>query len=433
MWIKWVPSLLVVTLVTGVTSAKSPLVAANNAFSVRLYKRVVDVLDDENAFLSPFSVATTLAMTSTGAKGKTASEISKVLGFEKHPISDVSGAFKQALDKLKTSNNENFTATLAHRLFLDKRFKLLSEFVKVATENYATTPMSLDFAGAADESRRYINKWAADATEQKIKNLLTPTDITPKRGLLLANANYLKGSWQNPFDKSKTRKRLFHVSGDLTVNVTMMEITGKFRFSLNYSTGSQFVELPYVGTKLSMLLIVPPINSLTLFESNLNGSELISGIDHLDLLTVTVQMPKFNITQRFDLVQTLSNMGIHDLFTQRADLSGLAEDSAGGLSAFAVAHKSYISVDEQGSDSAVPRPANKTYPENIHVIADKPFMFIIRDVETGRYVSMGRYIKPSSDDDKVDSPSKAGHVHPAAVAWLVALAVLLLPVTGHAL
>ena len=426
MWIKWLLSVLVVTCVTGVTSEVSPLVAANNAFSVRLYNRVAAILDDENAFFSPFSVATALAMTSAGAKDKTAKEVKKVLGFEE--ISDVSGAFKQALDELKSPNNGNFTATLAYRLFPDKRFKLLSEFVKVANEEYDGTPKSLDFAGAAEESRRDINKWAADATEQKIKNLLTPNDVTSETTMLLANANYLKGSWQKPFDKFKTRKQPFHVLRGLPVNVTMMEITGKFRFRIDPFMRCQIVELPYVGTKLSMVLIVPHSYTtnydLPTFESKLNDSELIRGIGHLTLLPVTVTMPKFNITQRFDLVQTLSNLGIHDLFTPRADLSGLAEDSA-GLSVSGVAHKSYISVDEQGSDSAVSRPVIKTDPGNIRVTANRPFMFIIRDAETGRYVFMGRYIQPSSDDDNVDSPSKAGHVHPVAVAWLVSLAVLL--------
>ena len=161
--------------------AKHPLIGPH------ITTKVVGILDDENAFFSPFSVATDLAMTSAGAKGKTANEIKKVLGFEE--ISDVSGAFKQALDELKSPNNENFTATLAYRLFPDKKFKLLSEFVKVANEDYDATPKSLDFAGAAGESRRDINKWAADATEQKIKNLLTPNDVTSETTMLLANAN----------------------------------------------------------------------------------------------------------------------------------------------------------------------------------------------------------------------------------------------------
>ena len=174
MWTKWTLSVLVLvlTLVTGVKStpvALTPLVRANGEFSMRLYKNVVKIIDDENIFLSPFSVFTAMGMTYAGARGATANEMRKCLAIEM--FSGTGNAlhddFRLLLHKIKSSNNDNCTLALANRLFPDKRFKLLSEFVKVANEYYDARPESLDFAGAADESRRYINKWAANATEQK--------------------------------------------------------------------------------------------------------------------------------------------------------------------------------------------------------------------------------------------------------------------------
>ena len=402
MWTKWTLSVLVFTLVTGVKSTVTPLVVANGDFSMRLYKSVVDVIDDENIFLSPFSVFTAMAMTYAGARGNTAAEMKKALGFERYSVTD--DDFRDLLQKIMNSNNGNCTLALANRLFPDKRFKLLSEFVKVANAAYAATPKSLDFAGAADESRRYINKWAADATEQKIKNLLTPTDITPQTALVLANAIYFKASWRTPFDKSKSIIQPFYVSADHTANITMMQVTGKFRFRFDSTLGCYIVELPYAGSRLSMLLVIPRNNDgLPAVESKLTAGGLTLAVSAMKEVKITVKMPKFDITQRFDLDDILGNMGIHDLFTPQADLSGLAEDSA-GLAVSGVIHKAFISVNEEGTEAAAATGVVTARARPLVVVADRPFMFVIWD-QIGIPLFVGRLVQPPKNEEQVSNPS----------------------------
>ena len=438
MWTKWTLSVLILTLVTGVrpTVTMTRLVRASGDFSMRLYHNLVNIIDDENIFLSPFSVFTAMAMTYAGARGVTAVEIRKTMNFEMYSRTGnaLHDDFRDLLQQIKSSNNDNCTLALANRLFPDKKFKLLSEFVKVANEDYDATPESLDFAGAADESRRYINKWAANATEQKVKNLLTPNDITPQTALVLANAMYFKAPWRTPFDKSKSTIHPFYVSADLTANIPMMQVTGKFRFRSDSALGCNFVELPYAGSRLSMILVIPRDNDgLPAVESRLHARELASSVSAMKEVEITVKMPKFNMTQRFDLQQVLANMVIIDLFTPQADLSGLAEDSA-GLHVSGVIHKAFISVNEEGTEAAAATGVVTSWARPLEVVADRPFMFVIWD-QIGMPLFVGRFIQPTGKYETIDTsdntPSAVERFEPVSlVTWLVSFAMLLF--VGHA-
>ena len=393
MWTKWTLSVLMLTLVTGVrpTVTMTRLVRASVDFSMRLYHNLVNIIDDENIFLSPFSVFTAMAMTYAGAGGVTAVEIRKTMNFEmySHTGNALHDDFRDLLQQIKSSNNE---------------------------------------------SRRYINKWAANATEQKVKNLLTPNDITPQTALVLANAMYFKAPWRTPFDKSKSTIHPFYVSADLTANIPMMQVTGKFRFRSDSALGCNFVELQYAGSRLSMILVIPRGNDgLPGVESRLHGRELASAVSDLKEVEITVKMPKFNMTQRFDLQQVLANMVIIDLFTRQADLSGLAEDSA-GLYVSGVIHKAFISVNEEGTEAAAATGVVTSRARPLEVVADRPFMFVIWD-QIGMPLFVGRFTQPTGKYETIDTsdntPSAVERFEPVSlVTWLVSFAMLLF--VGHA-
>ena len=422
-------SVVLLTLLAGVrSSVPHDLVAANSDFAVRLYKRVVKFIDDENTFMSPFSVSTALAMTSGGARGKTFNEMYRVLGFDGSNY-DVHEGFRNLLQKFNSSTNDDCTLTLANRLFPDEKFKLVSAFVDMTTEKYAAKVKLLDFAGKPDESRRYINKWAADATEQTIKNLLAVGDITSQTALVLANAIYFKGSWLMPFNKNLTAARPFYVSKEDSVNITMMQTTGKFHFIVNHELKCNFVELPYVGTDFAMVLVVPQEkDGLPAIEQQLNGTVLRAAIDSMQERTVMVNLPRFNITQRVNLVETLNNMGIHDLFLGSADLSGLAQNAA-GLFVSGVIHKAYISVNEEGTEASAATAVVVSRAMPLQVNADRPFLFLIREKSTGSILFMGRLIEPPKDDEV--EFNTAGRAAPVSIVACVCSLLMVLFV-GHA-
>ena len=403
---------LVVTLLVGVQSAMTSeqrLAAANSDFALRLYVKVIYVLDDENIFLSPFSISTALAMTSGGARGNTANEMIKVLGFDNIDV-DIHGGFRSLLQTLNSSVNGNYTLALANRLFPDSSFGLVQDFADMTLEKYAAAVKPLDFAGSPDASRTSINEWVADKTEQKIKDLLSSRDISSETVLVLANAIYFKGSWLLPFNVSYTTPAPFYVSADLSANVNMMQTTGKFRYNINAELGCRIVELPYGGTDLSMVIFVPEAqDGLSQIERKLTVDLLNSAIDSLQETHVQVKLPKFNITKRVDLVNVLSNMGMKDLFKSgSANLSGLAVSPA-SLAVSGVIHKAYISVDEEGTEAAAATAVVVTRGRTPTVDANRPFLFLIREKATGTILFLGRLIQPPVVEDS-PTPNSAARV-----------------------
>ena len=418
--------MLAVTLLVGVQSTVTSdqrLAAANSDFALRLYAKVIYVVDDENIFLSPFSISTALAMTFGGARGNTASEMSTVLGFDNIDV-DIHGGFRSLLQTLNSSANGNYTLALANRLFPDTSFALVQEFVDMTHENYEAAVKPLDFAGSPDASRVSINDWVADKTEHKIEDLLGSRDITSETVLVLANAIYFKGSWLLPFNASYTAPGPFYVSADLNATVDMMQTTGTFRYDVNAELGCRIVELPYGGTDLSMVVLVPQaLDGLPEVESRLTVDLLNSAIDSLEETNVQVKLPKFNITKRVDLVEVLSNMGMKDLFKSgSADLSGLAV-SPDDLAVSGVIHKAYISVDEEGTEAAAATAVVVTRGMPPTINANRPFLFLIREKTTGTILFLGRVIQPPVvEDDSSNSAARVACVFSTLMLLLIALA-----------
>ena len=183
-----------------------------------------------------------------------------------------------------------------------------------------------------------------------------------------------------------------------------------------------------------MILVIPRDNDgLPAVESRLHARELASSVSAMKEVEITVKMPKFNMTQRFDLQQVLANMVIIDLFTPQADLSGLAEDSA-GLHVSGVIHKAFISVNEEGTEAAAATGVVTSRARPLEVVADRPFMFVIWD-QIGMPLFVGRLIQPTGKYETTETsdntPSAVGRFEPVSlVTWLVSFAMLLF--VGHA-
>ena len=381
------------------------LIDGNSAFAFALYRALGS--EDGNLFYSPHSISLALAMTYAGAGGQTASQMAEMLRFLL-PEDELHSAFN-ALDQelasrgedIRGRDGERFRLNIANAVWGQHDHPFLNEFLDVLAESYGAGVRPADFRGAPEESRLAINDWVAQSTEDRIKDLLPPSIIDSLTRMVLTNAIYFNASWSSPFNKANTRQRPFHLLDGSSVDVPMMRTSEDFGYAAG--DGYQAVDLPYVGHELSMTVIVPGKGRFAGFEDSLDASLLDSIIAGLGVRYVTLDLPKFEFESKFRLSEALKSMGMPDAFDSAAsDFSGMdGKSCAAGdeecLYIREVVHKAFVSVDEAGTEAAaataVVMQVESAPPDPVTLTVDRPFVFIIRDRETGAILFVGRVVE----------------------------------------
>ena len=254
----------------------------------------------------------------------------------------------------------------------------------------------MDFVGAPDESRVRINDWVAEETEGKVKDLLAAGVIDRSTRLVLTNAIYFNASWLWQFGPSDPEMRPFHLAGGGTVSVPMMTETPKEFYGYARGNGYQAVDVPYSWGEMSMTILLPDEGALEEFEGSLDSEMLNRIIDEIEIDYVTLTMPLFEFESEFSLGGALAEMGMPDAFDGSADFSGMT--GSRDLRISFVVHKAFVSVDEEGTEAAAATGVGMLLSgpskEPIEVTVDRPFIFLIRDVETGTVLFLGRVSNP---------------------------------------
>jgi len=364
------------------------LVAGNNAFAFDLYRALKT--NEDNLFFSPYSISLALAMTYAGARDNTAIEMAETLHFtlqqdRLHPALNALG--EKLLDR-----DENINLTIANALWGQAGYPFLSDFLAVLDTGYDAGLCRADFIGAPEEARRDINDWVNEETEGKIDDLMKPGTITPDTRLVLANAIYFKGTWELQFDPLETESAPFYRLDGSQVKVPMMRVKEHFP----YTEGMDFqaIELPYTGDTLSMIILLPREGMFEEFEANLSIERLDAILAQLCSEKVQLWMPKFELTSEFSLGETLAQLGMSDAFQSGiADFSGM--DGTRDLFIGHVAHKAYVSVNEEGTEAAAATGVSMTLSIPSMMTIDHPFIFLICDIETGALLFMGRVMDPT--------------------------------------
>jgi serpin B len=389
-----------VTSPSVAASDLTELVNGNSAFAFDLYKALS--AEEGNLFYSPYSISLALAMTYAGARSETEQQMADTLHFIL-PQDRLHPAFN-ALDQelasrgqgAKGKDEKGFRLNIANAIWGQQDYRFLSDFLDVLAENYGAGLRLLDFIKAPEESRITINKWVSDQTEGKIEELIPPGVIDALTRLVLTNAVYFNAAWLNPFDDNMTHDGVFHLLDGSEVTVPMMGQTADFGYAKG--EGYQAVELPYDGNELSMVILLPDTGQFGTFEGRLNAEYMDNIISGLAYKPVALTMPKFKFESEFNLSQTLAAMGMPLAFTDEADFSGMT--GAPDLEISEVLHKAFVSVDEAGTEAAaataVVMRATGLPAEPVKVTVDRPFIFLIRDIETGTIVFVGRVMNPSS-------------------------------------
>ena len=387
-----------ITIPQAATADLGKLVTGNTAFAFNLYQKLPQ--EGGNLFFSPYSISLALAMTSAGARSTTEEQMAETLHFTTLGQDRLHPAFN-ALDLELASRGEDpalkkedrFQLHIANALWGQDGYGFLPAFLDLLAENYGAELTQLDFIRQPEAARLTINDWVSDETDEKIKDLLPQGSIAPDTMLVLTNAIYFKGTWEYRFDKDSTIENgIFTLLDGSQVAVPMMRQTAHY----GYAEGKGFkaVELPYVGDKLSMVILLPAADGFEEFSSELDVKQVAAVLQ--DITTdklVRLTMPRFKYVSGFRLAETLGSLGMADAFTGAADFSGM--DGSHSLFIDEVFHKAFISVDENGTEAAAGTAVTMRKSADCTVVADHPFIFLIRDIETGAILFMGRVMDPS--------------------------------------
>jgi serpin B len=370
-------------------------VDSNTAFALNLYSQVA--LSRGNLFLSPYSISTCLAITYAGAGGDTARQMAQVLGFgaDQALLSATFGELQRELESLQAEGA--IELNIANALWTQAGYPFLPAFLETTRTQYQASINQADFATQAEAATAEINNWVAQETQNKIQNILSPGTLDSLTHIVLANAIYFKGLWTLPFAQTNTSTQPFHVSSTNQVNVSLMHQPVQL---VNYLDAAQFqaVELPYGSNQVSMLILLPrAVDGLPELEQQLSADFLSEVLSGMQKRSVEIFLPKFTLESSFNLNDALAEMGMPDAFQPGvADFSGM--DGAKDLFITHVLHKAWGEVNEQGTEAAaatvVTIGATAVLRPTVFR-ADHPFIFFIRDTQSGSLLFIGRLSEPS--------------------------------------
>lgn len=367
------------------------VVNANSEFAFKIFQAMYGKDDNGNLFVSPASISTALAMLMNGADGNTLKEITEALEFSGIEQAEINSGFAY-LVSLLNKKDEGVELSLANSIWIRKNFSVLDSFKNVNTDYFAAAIEELDFN--EPEAAKTINDWVRDTTNGKIDGIIDDS-IDSATVMFLINSIYFKGNWKIPFDPEKTFKSDFFVDGVSAGKVDMMNYKND---TLYYEgKGYKIISLPYGEGGVVMDLILPDEeNNIEEFVAKFNANDYKEAVGALSEKTdVMVSIPKFKAEYETKLNDVLYGLGMKDVFDASCDLSRI--NGTGDLFVSEVRHKTYIDVNEEGTEAAAVTSVEirlTAVMDPTEFIADRPFLYTIRDTETESVLFMGVFDTP---------------------------------------
>ncbi|XP_011381549.1 leukocyte elastase inhibitor isoform X2 [Pteropus medius] len=375
------------------------LSTANTRFAVDLFRTLTENNPTGNIFISPLSISSALAMIFLGARGTTAAQVSKIFYFD--TVEEIHSRF-QSLNADINKHGAPYILKLANRLYGEKTYDFLPEFLASTQKMYGAELASVDFQHASEDARKVINKWVKEQTEGKIPELLAAGVVDNMTKLVLVNAIYFKGNWQEKFMKKATTNATFRLNKKDTKTVKMMYQKNKFPYGYITDLKCRVLELPYQGKELSMVILLPDdiedeSTGLKKIEEQLTSEKLREWTkpESLALIEVNVHLPRFKLEESYNLNSHLAHLGVEDLFTSKADLSGMS--GARDIFISKIVHRSFVEVNEEGTEAAGATAGIAAFcmlmPEENFTV-DHPFIFFIRHNPSTNILFLGRLSSP---------------------------------------
>ena len=380
----------------------------NTAFAIDLYQQLRR--EEGNLFFSPFSVSAALAMTYGGARNETAREMAGVLHFDLLPerlhlgFSHIFRSFEE---------HSPGRLTFANRLWLQKDFAVLDDFIVLTRDRYQASLARVNFRNKG-RARRTINDWVAQRTDGKIQDTIPKNIIQTTTRCILTNVIYFQGDWAHKFSRENTKDLPFYLGGDRAIRVpTMYQKYRRRRVERPVvyleDEDTQILQLYYADSLLSMVIFLPrKADGLPQLEAKLTAEFLLEWMAEFDRNegneVVEIFLPKFSVTSEFKMKDTLQQMGMELAFGDDSDFSGIHAIPEEELVLQEVVHKAFVEVHEQGTEAAgatAVATATRGGPSVRKTFkADRPFLFLIRDSRSGSVLFMGRVTNPLESFDR---------------------------------
>lgn len=368
----------------------SAMAIQNNQFALDLYNQL-QTETTGNLFFSPYSLSTAMAMTYEGSRNETATQISQVFNFSQPP-GRLYPEFTTLFNQIK--NRTASQLYLVNRLWGQSGYPFEEQFLQITKNHYNAPLTSVDFTEDNEQSRKIINNWVSQETQNKIPNLIPPGSLDELTRLILTNAVYFSGEWLSPFSEKHTQDHTFNLPSGKQISVPMMHHPN---VSIGYNNvpEAKVIEFPYADGNLSMIILLPPEGTdLQNLAQNLTIDSLQNWLQNLEYLNLEVWLPKFNFSSSFSLKPTLSAMGMSAAFTEVGDFSGISSEQPFFL--YDVVHQAFVNVDEKGTEASagtgVIAGSRSSIRDRIHI--DRPFIFIIRDFDSEIILFMGSVVNP---------------------------------------
>lgn len=363
------------------------------AFTLNLHRVTAPDLA-VNACWSPFSVASALGLLTQGARGMTRDELAVLLVGEKSgDISELGALLKRATVLAPHRDNEDEPVIgVANTLWADESVEILASFVEELGRWSSGTVKGAPFRQDPEQAREMINLDVAKSTRDLIPELLPPDAITAEMVSALVNALYLKCAWRYPFSRHATTPSPFHTPHG-TVDVPTMTLSEHIGYAA--TDGWQVVRLPAIGGVEAAVLL--PDGDLAAAEPGLDADLLARLLDAPRSQQVNLWLPRVDVRMKADLTTPLTRLGVHTVFTDSADLSGITPTP---VAVDRVLHESVLKLDEQGLEGAAAtalmmRLTSMPTGRPVEMRVDRPFLLVVRHQETGVVYFLARVVDPA--------------------------------------
>ncbi|HKJ69079.1 MAG TPA: serpin family protein [bacterium] len=378
------------------TKTQVRLVEADNHFGFDLFKEVTARGGEENMFISPLSVSMALGMTMNGAENATYDSLGNALGYADLSRQEINESYQDLMEQL-TDLDAKVAMEIANAIWVRQGLPVEQEFIDVNTQYFDAEVTNLNFGdpGSVD----IINNWVASSTHDKITRILDK--IPPEMVMYLMNALYFKGDWTYQFDPEHTGQASFYPAQNTDIQCEMMSIEQEFPY---FETDQfQAIDLPYGAGDFSMVILLPrqEYTRSRLIE-DLDLDQWLSWMNQFQKREGTLRLPKFTLEYKMLLNDMLKALGMGIAFDPgRADFSGISQevyDQGDRLYISEVLHKTFVRVDEQGTEAAavtsVGVGVTSVQPDRFTMVVNRPFIFAIRERATNTILFLGSVVRP---------------------------------------
>ncbi len=365
-----------------------------NQAGIELFQHLAKNNPQHNVFISPYSISNSLAMVYNGARVNTKEQIQNTLHFNKN-LNSNNQLFKNINDVVLKRSSEN-DLLLSNAIWIEESYQIENTFSSVVTDCFKANAKSIAVKSEKDQikSSEQINAWVKQNTQSKIDNIISPKALDEDSRLVLTNAIYFKGTWEYIFEKNATRSNYFSSIDGGKSEQNFMNRQGQFAFfeEENYKV----IEMPYANNEFSFIAILPSnVNNISNLETSLNANSLNLVLNQLNKIKVSVSIPKFSNMFNIELKDSYIKLGMPTPFSNKANFTGINERNE--LKIDQIYHQSYFKIDEEGSEAAgatavVISTKSATINTN-KFIANKPFIYLIKENKTGLILFIGRQVK----------------------------------------